>query len=266
MNALNRGKIAHALEEAASKILTILQFDEKTNDNTILCPLITLRALFETNVELIAYLPHFHKTPYYEEVEFRSKKFIEWIKQWPETLTLETIRSNDEFSSMTKKYVKMTFDAHLLARSYGSPASSVWGIEYQTNHVMATHGINKAQRQKIDDVIAELARNQFCRMTEIQRRMAKTLEMKYHHIYSAGPGGLDVPYVYMERKTTINEFVDKTEWKTDQQDAIKKFEFVANGKNPIVSPIIIRIQQEEDIDEDEPPAKLPRRSDTDMMF
>ena len=79
MNALNRGKIAHALEEAASKILTILQFDEKTNDNSVLCPLITLRALFETNVDLIAYLPHIHRTPYYEEVEYRSKQFLEWI-------------------------------------------------------------------------------------------------------------------------------------------------------------------------------------------
>ena len=149
MNALNREKIAHALEETASKILTILRFDEKNNDNTILCPLITLRALFETNIELIAYLPPMHKTPYYEDVEFRSKKFLDWLKQWPETLTLQTIRENAEFTSMTKKYVKMTYDAHLLVKNFETPPSSVWGIEYQTNHVMTTHGINKAQRQKM---------------------------------------------------------------------------------------------------------------------
>ena len=160
----------------------------------------------------------------------------------------------------------MTYDAHLLLKNFEAPASSVWGIEYQTNHVMTTHGINKAQRQKIDDMVADLARNQFCKMTEIQRRIAKVLEQKYYHIYSAGPGGLDVPYVYMERKHVVKTFVKKTEWNDDQKDAKKKFEIIASGKKPLVSPIIVRIQQEEELDDDEPPSKIPRQADTEMMF
>ena len=266
MNALNRQKIAHALEDAAGKIITILRFEEATNDNTVLCPMITLRALFESNVEIIAQLPPLHRTPYYEEVEYRSKKFLEWIKEWPETLTLDTMRKDPEFTSMTKRYVKMVYDAHLLVKRFDPPSSSVWGIEYQTNHHVTTHGVNKAQRQKVDEVVADLARNQFCKMTEIQRRLAKVLDQKYSHIYSAGPGGLDVPFVYMENKRAVDNFVEKTEWKADQESAVEKFEIIANGKKPIISPIIVRIQQENEVDEDEPPAKMARPSDIDMMF
>ena len=103
-------------------------------------------------------------------------------------------------------------------------------------------------------------------MTEIQRRIAKVLDQKYSHIYSAGPGGLDVTYVYMESKLTIDSFVAKTEWKDEQEKAIEQFKINADGKKPLISPIIIRIQQEEDLDEDEPPTKIARQADSDMMF
>lgn len=266
MNALNRAKIAHTLEDAASKILTILKYDEENNDNTILCPLITLKALFEINVELVAQFPPIHKSPYYEDVEYRSKKFLEWINQWPETLTLATIREDPEFASMTKKYVKMIYDAHLLLKRYEPPPSAVWGIEYQTNHFMTTHGINRGQRQQAEDLVANMACNQFCKMQEIQKRMAKVMDQKYSPLYSAGPGGLDVPYVYTESKHTVKVFTEKTEWKKDQIEALEKFKIIADGKKPIISPIIIRIKQEEDLDEDEPPTKIARHTDTDMMF
>ena len=265
MNALNRAKVAHAIEDALGKILTILRYDENS-ENTVLCPLITLKALFDTNVELIAQVPTIHRSPFYDEVGYWSSKFIEWIGEWPETLTLKTIKQNPKFLSMTKKFIKLIYDSHLLAKRFDPPETSVWGIEYQTNHVMTTHAINKSQRQKVDEQVAQSAGDQFCKMTEIQRRMAKVLGDKFSHMYSAGPGGLDIPFVYMERTNTVECFSNKSEWGSQQKTALNKFKRQAADDEKIILPPIIIKLKEDDLDEDEPPVKMSRREDSEMLF
>ena len=265
MNALNRAKIAHSIEDAISKILTILRYDENS-ENTILFPLVTLKALFETSKELIAQIPTIHRSPFYDELEYWSGKFLTWIKEWPETLTLKTIKQNEKFLSMTKKLVKLIYDAHLLAKRFDPPETSVWGIEYQTNHVMTTHAINRAQRQQVDEKVAQLACDQFCQMTEIQRRIAKVLGDRFSHICSAGPGGLDIPYVYMERTNTVNAAVEVTEWKAQQENSLKQFKEISAASRKIIMPPIIIQLKEDDLEEDEPPIKMSRREDTDMIL
>ena len=103
MNAKNLNHVSSTLEEAVGKVATILRFENEGTFKTVLCPMITLKALFNQIDETVAQLPPMHRTQYQDDLQYISQKFMAWINEWPDVLQLETIRQNKEFKSMTKR-------------------------------------------------------------------------------------------------------------------------------------------------------------------
>ena len=103
MNAKMLNHIASTIEDAVGKAATILRFENEESYKTVLCPMITLKALFNQIDETVAQIPPMHRTQYQDDLQFVSQRFMKWINEWPDVLQLDTINKNKEFKSLTKR-------------------------------------------------------------------------------------------------------------------------------------------------------------------
>ena len=90
MNARNLTALFETLEESVGKILTILRVEPEEFDETVLMPVITIRALAEEILELTELLPYIHYSLYIKELRKITQKLQNWVQEQPETLELES--------------------------------------------------------------------------------------------------------------------------------------------------------------------------------
>ena len=248
MNARNLALVFEKIEESVGKILTIFTVDPEEFEDTVLMPVITLKALIEEILELTELLPYIHYSLYIKELRKITQKLHGWTKMQPESLELDSMEVSNEFRQCKKDFVDLCYQAHTLPRAQMDtpPVKDHWSIQYQTDHMIESHNVNVRQKERIKHISAAAAETQFVKMMAVKAKMAAFEHKTFNKLLSAGPNGLDIPFIYWGDQAKIARYLMCTQYGDKNQEAIALMEKANVETDSTIPAVIARIQAETD--------------------
>ena len=248
MNARNLSLTIEKIEESVGKVLTIFRVEPEEFDDTVLMPIITLKALTEEILELTELLPYIHYSLYIKEIRKLTQKLQKWMKDQPESLELDNLSVCNEYRKIKKDFVDLCYQAHTLPRAQMDtpPVRDHWSIQYQTDHMIESHNVNVRQKERIKHISAATAETQFVKMMAVKAKMAAFEHRTFNKLLSAGPNGLDVPFIYWGDQAKIARYLMCTQYGDQNQAAVKEMEQRNADTETQIPAVIARIQAETD--------------------
>ena len=242
MNARNMSRLLESLEESVGKILTVMRAKPEEIDETVLLPVITLKALNEECMRLIDHLPIIHRSIYITHLHTIMQNLRKWLEKCPETLMLDQLEVSLRFKKLKKDFVELCYQAHSLQRDHVPVPSTRdhWSIQYQSDHMLASHDVNIRQKDKIRKISAEVAENQAKKILAYKAKLAEFHKKPFDRMLAIGPNGLDEPFVYWGDAEKIEKFIISTKYNEDNLMAIANFEKEnQNSENRVPAMLII---------------------------
>ena len=248
MNARNLAIMFEKIEESVGKLLTILRVEPEEFEDTVLMPVITMKAIIEEILELTELLPYIHYSLYIKEMRKITQKLQNWIQKKPESLELENLGVCNEFRKLKKEFVDLCYQAHTLPKAQMDtpPIKDHWSIQYQTDHMIESHNVNVRQKERMKHISAAAAETQFVKMMAVKSKMAAFEHKTFNKLLSAGPNGLDFPFIYWGDQEKIARYLMCTQYGDKNQAAVKEME-ANNSEQEVMIPVVLaRIQAETD--------------------
>ena len=264
MNARNISRLLESLEESVGKILTIMRAKPEEIDETILLPVVTLRALDEECSRLIECLPYIHHSTYIKELGKVMQNLRNWLSKCPDTLSLDQLDISNQFKKIQKEFVDLCFQAHSIQRDHVHEPSTRdhWTIQYMSDHMLTSHSINLRQKERIQKISAEVAENQAKQILSYKAKLAEFHKKPFNRMLAIGPNGLDEPFVYWGDAEKIEKFMLATKYHEDNMKAVFAFETENQSSENRIPAVIARIEAE--MAEEAPKKRI--RTDDDQML